>query len=84
MLFIIYSLNMIDLELKSFYNNTAYNTLTIICVLIQQFISDECGQWDGRGAYPWLALMYADNDTLLGMGTIIARRWLVMKDLGEQ
>ena len=45
-------------------------------------VPDACGQWDMQGDYPWLALMYASDDTLVAIGTIIARRWLLMQDTG--
>ena len=44
--------------------------------------ADICGKWNGHGAYPWLALMYSQDDTLVGMGTIIARRWVILEGTG--
>ena len=54
----------------------------ISCVLV--LFTDICGQWNGHGAYPWLALIYANNDTLLGMGTIIFKNFLIMEDTGVE
>ena len=56
---------------------TKLNMLTLVVL-----VADACGEWNMQGDYPWLALMYANDDTLVAVGTIIARRWLLMQDTG--